>query len=101
MESSSTERDRLGCKLDIVELGTILECALADSLEFFVADDAFKGGAVDECTHFDNFEIIGEGYTLEGVTVLECSLTDIFEVFVADDMIEGGAMAKRHLFNGF
>jgi len=42
IEWKITEGNRAGCKLDIFELGEILERAMGDSVEFFVADDAFE-----------------------------------------------------------
>ena len=58
-EWNITERNRAGCKLDIVELGAPLEYGLADSFEVFVADDALEGGAASELKLFDDFELIG------------------------------------------
>ena len=78
-----------------------MECATADSLEVFVADDAFEGEAIDKRHLFDDFELIGEGYNLEGRTLLECCRSDSFEVFVADDALECGAMGERQLFDDF
>ena len=60
------EGNRVGCKLDVFELGALLERAIADSLEVFVADDAFEGSAVGERQLFDDCELIGEGDTREG-----------------------------------
>jgi len=54
-----------------LELGTALECAIADSLEVFVADDAYEGGADGKRRSFDDFERIGEGDAFEGVAALE------------------------------
>ena len=42
-------------------------------LRFFVADDAFEGGALGERQPVDDHELIGEGYALEGEAILECS----------------------------
>jgi len=70
---NTTERSRAGCKLDIFELGAVLECVIADSLEVFVADDTLEGGASAEHQLFDDFEIIGESDTREGKGILECS----------------------------
>ena len=78
-----------------------MECALADSLEIFVADDAFEGGAFGERRLFDNCELIGQGNALKGETVLECPFTNSFEVFVADDELQGGAIGKCPHFDDF
>ena len=67
-----------------------MECATANSLEGFVADDDFEGGAFEERHLFDGFELIGEGNAFEGGTELECLSADSFEVFVEDDALEGG-----------
>ena len=40
--------NRFARKLDIFQLGALLECATANSLELFVADDTFEGGAGGE-----------------------------------------------------
>ena len=77
-----------------------MECAIADSLEVFVADDTFKGRAIDERHLFDDFEIIREGHAREGGAALECALADRLEVFVPDDALEGDAFDERHLFDG-
>ena len=61
-----------------LELGALLECEIANSLEVFVADDAFEGGAMGERQVFDDFELIGESDTFEGGTELECVLADSF-----------------------
>jgi len=45
---------------------------MPDSLEMFVADDALEGGAPAVRPLFDDFELIGESDTLEGVATLEC-----------------------------
>jgi len=50
-----------------------LECAIANSLEVFVADDALEGGAVGKRRLTDDFELIGESDAREGVALLECS----------------------------
>ena len=71
-----------------------MECALANSFEFFVADDTFEGGATAERKLFDDFELIGEGDTLESGTALEHVRTDSLEVLVEDDALEGGAIGK-------
>ena len=68
----NTEGNRAGCKLDIFKLGTEHECAIANSLEFLVADDALEGGAIGEYLRFDDFELIGESDTREGEAILEC-----------------------------
>ena len=67
----TTEGNRAGCKLDIFELGTELECAMANSLEVFVADDAFEGVAYSERQLFNDFEVFGEGDTREGEAFIE------------------------------
>ena len=59
--------------MDVCELGAALECVIANSLEFFVADNAFEGGALGEHTKFNDFELNGEGDTWEGEALLECS----------------------------
>jgi len=51
----------------------VLECALANSFEGFVADDALEGGVFAERPIFDDFELIGESDTREGVASTECS----------------------------
>ena len=78
-----------------------MECAIADSLEVFVAEDAFEGGAFMERTTFDNFELIGEGNTHEGVAFMECAIANSFEILVEDDALEGGAQGKHLLFDDF
>jgi len=88
-EWSTIEGNRAGCKLEIFELGAQIECASANSLEFFVADDALEGSAVGERLLFDDFEIFGEGNALEGGAVLESAHANSFDVFVADDAFEG------------
>jgi len=98
-EWNITEVNRAGCKLDIFELGAVLECEIADSLEVFVADDALEGGAIDERRHIDAFEIIGEGDAREGEAVLECVLADSFEGFVTDNALEGSAIGEQTLFD--
>ena len=75
IERNIAEGNRFGCKLDIFELGALLECALANSLEVFVADDALGGGAFVECQPFDDFEFIGESDTREGDSSLECEFS--------------------------
>jgi len=60
-----TEGNRAGCKLDIFDGGAELECAIADSFEVFVADDALEGDAAVECSSFDDFKFIGESDTRE------------------------------------
>ena len=52
-----------------------MECTLADSSEVFVVDDALEGKAAGERHLFDDFELIGEGDTREGVALLECCLS--------------------------
>ena len=49
-----------------------MECDIADSLEDFVADDAFKGCALVERRRFDDFELIGESDTREGRALKKC-----------------------------
>jgi len=71
----STEGNRFGCKSDVFELGAHYECAFADSLEGFIADDALEGGAFDERQIFNGFEFIGESDTREGVAFLECCIS--------------------------
>jgi len=46
--------------------------AIVNSLEVFVADDAFEGGAAAKRNLFDDFELIGESDTREGAALLEC-----------------------------
>jgi len=79
----------------------VSECATVDSLEVFVADDAFEGGAVGERQPFDDFELIGEGDASESGTVLECALADSFEAFVEEDAFEGRAIAECRIFDDF
>ena len=69
--------------------------------EFFVADDTFEGGAVAERHLFDDFELIGESYALEGGATLESASANSLEVFVEDDALEGGAFAECYLFDDF
>jgi len=88
-------------ELEIFELGAHLEYAIADSLEFFVADGALEGGAMSKRQLFDDFELIGEVDIFEGRTVLEYSHADSFEVFVKGDALEGGAARKRHSLDDF
>ena len=59
-----------------------MEYANADSLEVFVEDDALEGGVVAEHQPFDDFELIGESDTREGVTLLECCLSYICNIAV-------------------
>ena len=73
-EWSKTEGIRAGCKLDIFELDALLECTIADIIEFFVADDTLEGGAGGERPVFNDFELIGESDTREGVASCECPL---------------------------
>jgi len=68
--------------LDVFELGAGLESAFAESLELFVADDAFEGEAMGESHLFDDFELIGESDTREGRALLECVLSYIRSVAV-------------------
>jgi len=100
-ERIKNEGNRAGCKLDIFELGAELECATANSLEVFVADDMLEGGAGGERQLFDDFEIIGEGNALEDGTGLECASANSFEEFVQDDALEGRAGGERQLFDDF
>jgi len=93
------EGSRAGCKLDIFELGAVLECGIANSLEVFVEDDALEGGARGERQLFDDFEVIGEGGALECGTALECGNADSPEVFVADDAFEGLTIGERQAFD--
>ena len=86
-------RNRAGWKLGIFELGAGHECGIADSLEVFIADEALKGGAFEERSLLDDFELIGEGNIFKGGALLERGLADSFEVFVPDDALEGGAAA--------
>ena len=51
---------------DALEGGAVLGCAIADSLEVFVADDTLEGKAMGENLLFDDFELIGESDTREG-----------------------------------
>jgi len=83
----TTEGNRVGCKLDVFELGALLERAIADSLEVFVADDAFEGGAAAKRPNFDDCEFVGEGDDLQDRTALECAIANSLEVFVADDAL--------------
>ena len=71
IEWISSEGNRAGCKLDIFELGTELKRANTDSLEVFVEDDAFEGGAISEHHLFHDFELIGESDTREGEAFIE------------------------------
>jgi len=96
-----TEGNRFGCKLDIFELGAELECAFADGLEVFVADDAFEGGAFGENQLFNDCELIGESDALEGGATCERCFAYSFEFFVANDAFEGGAIGKNHTFDDF
>jgi len=89
-----TEGNRADCKLDIFELGAVLECAIANSLEVFVADDTFEGGASAKNTTSDDFELIGESGTREGETVTKCFLANSLEVFVLDDGSESRTKSK-------
>ena len=100
-EWSTTEGNRAGCKLDIFELGAVLECVTADSVEVFVADNAFKGGAGAKRHMFDDCELIGEGDALEGEAVAECASANSLEVSVADDALEGGAIGESQPFDDF
>ena len=59
---------------DTREGGSELECAMANSLEVFVADDALEGGAMGERQRFDDLELIGESDTCEGEVFIECPL---------------------------
>jgi len=93
------EGNRFGCKLDIFELGAVLECGIANSLEVFVADDALEGGAFVERLLLDDFELIGESDTSEGGIVLECAMADSPEFFVEVDALEGRAMQKSTMFD--
>ena len=77
-----------------------MECVLPDSVEVFVADDAFEGDAVGERQPFDDFELIGEGDTREGA-LLECTNANSLEVFVEDDVCEGGAFTERQRADDF
>ena len=95
-----TEGNRSGCKLDIFQLGATPECAIANSFEVFVADDAFEGGAFGKRHLFDDFQFIGEVDALEGGIALECAWADSFEVFVEDDALEGGP-SKYQPFDDF
>jgi len=78
-----------------------LECAMADSLEIFVEDDALEGGAFEESRLYDIFEDLGESDTLEGVATRECVFANSLEVFVEDDALEGGAFVERPRFDVF
>ena len=78
-----------------------MECSLANSLEVFVADDAFEGGAVAEGQIFDDCEIIREGDALEDGTYLKCPIANSFEFFVPDDAFEEGAFGEHRLFDDF
>ena len=78
-----------------------MECAKANSLEVFVADDALEGGAFDERQLVDDCEIFGEGNALESVAASEGGSADSFEVFVEDNALEGGAMRKCLQFDDF
>ena len=95
------EENRAGCKLDIFELGTVLECGIANSLEVFVADDALEGGAFGERQLSNDFELIGQSDTHEGGAELECAPADSLDLFVADDAFEGGAMGENPRFDDF
>ena len=97
----TTEGNRAGCKLNIFELGAELECAFADSLEVFVADDVLEGGAIVEHHKIDDLELIREGDASEGGAVLECASANGFEFFVADEALEGRAMGECQLFDDF
>jgi len=66
--------DRFGCKLDIFELRAAVECAHVESLEVFVEDDALEGGTMAESRLADDFEIIGESDTREGVAPIKSPL---------------------------
>ena len=79
----------------------MLKCALANSLEFFVADDAFEGGAFVERHIFDNFELFGEDDIREDGTVLECALANSLEVFVEEDAFEGRTTGENFRFDDF
>jgi len=48
----------------------------------FVVDDAFEGGAAAKRHFFDDFELIGESDTREGVASTECPLSLIRNVAV-------------------
>ena len=72
-EWNFTEGNGAGFKLDLFELGAVLEYPLMNSFEVFVTDDAFEGGAMAEQNLFDDFELIGESDTREGDAFLECS----------------------------
>jgi len=75
IEWITTEGNRAGCKLDIFKLVAIVECAVLNSFEGFVADDALEGRAKVKRNLFDDFEVIGESYIREGVAILECCLS--------------------------
>jgi len=76
-----------------------LECAIADRLEVFVADDALEGGASDERQLFNDFEFIGQGDTRELGALLESPPADSLEAFVADDALEGGAVVESQILD--
>ena len=59
-EWPTIEENRAGCKLDIFELGAVLECIIANSFEFVVADDVLEVCAVAKRHLFDDLELTRE-----------------------------------------
>jgi len=78
---------------------------LAIDLALLVAEVRFVRvrvrGAFGERRLTDDFELIGESDTREGVALLEYVTADSSEVFVTDDALEGDETAKRRLFDDF
>ena len=83
------------------ELGAQLEYVTANGFEFFVADDAFEGGAPGERHLVDDCEHIGEGDAFEGIAIMECASANSFEFFIEVDALEGSAFEERSFFNDF
>ena len=86
-------------KLDICELGAECECAIADGLEVFVADDALEGGAFGKRTLTDASELIGEGYALEDGATTHAGVSETGHVIVNIYAPKEQTALKRAIWN--